>query len=188
VLQTSLAKQGTEEVRLRIVHAGVGGINESDVLLASASDAVIIGFHVTASARVRKLAEQEGVDVRTYRIIYEVIDDIRRALEGMLTPDTKEIITGHAEIRAIFRSSSLGNIAGCYVQDGEIPRAALARIIRNDVVVHDGKIGSLRREKDDARSVAAGFECGIKMDNFEDIKTGDIIETYRTESVAKTLS
>jgi len=186
VLESSLAKLGNEEVQVKLIHGGVGGINESDVLLASASGAIIIGFHVTANARVRKLAEKEGIDIRTYRVIYEAIDDVRNALEGMLAPESKEVITGHAQVRAVFRSSAFGNIAGCYVQDGEIARGAKARIVRDDVVVHEGAINSLRREKDDARAVSSGFECGIKLESFEDIKEGDIIEAYRVDMVAKT--
>ncbi len=188
VLQSSVTKLAGDQVRIHVVHSGVGGINESDVMLAAASDAVIIGFHVTANPRAQKLAEQEGVDVRTYQIIYEALDDIRRALEGMLAPETKEVITGHAEIRKVFRSSSLGNIAGCFVLDGEVTRGSLARLIRDDVVVHQGRIASLRREKDDVRSVVAGFECGITFESFDDIKVHDIIETYRLEQVAKSLA
>lgn len=187
VFVSSLERLGNEEVRVQLVHTGVGGINESDVLLASASEAVIIGFHVTANPKAAKLAEQEGVDIRTYRVIYEAIDDVRKALEGMLEPDKKEVVTGHAEIRQVFRSSGLGNIAGCYVRDGEITRGSLARLIRDDVVVYDGKLSSLKRVKEDVRAVASGYECGIKLDKFEDIKEGDVIETYREEAVAKKL-
>ncbi|HOF40071.1 MAG TPA: translation initiation factor IF-2 [Candidatus Hydrogenedentes bacterium] len=187
VLESNLLKLGNEDVKVELVHSGVGGINESDVILASASDAVIIGFHVTANPRVRKLAEQEGVDIRTYRIIYEVIDEVKKALEGLLTPETKEVVTGHVEIREIFRSSAIGNIAGCYVQDGEISRASLIRVVRNDVVLYEGRIASLRREKDDVRSVATGFECGIVLESFQDVKVGDIIEAYRLEQVAQKL-
>ncbi len=188
VLESSLSKLGNQEVEVKLVHTGVGGINESDILLASASDAVIMGFHVSASPRAQKLAEQEGVDIRTYRVIYEAIEDVRLALEGMLTPESKEVVSGHVEIRQVFRSSSLGNIAGCYVLDGEVQRGSLARILRDDAIVYEGKVATLRREKDDARTVATGYECGIKLDSFEDIKVGDIIETYRIESVAKTLA
>lgn len=186
-LKSELAKLGNAEVRVNVVHAAVGGINESDVLLASASKAVIIGFHVTANSRVKSLAEQEGIDIRTYRIIYEVTDDLKKALEGMLAPDTKEVVTGHAEIRQVFRSSAIGNIAGCYVLDGEINRGSKVRVLRNDIVVHESAIGTLKRAKDDARVVASGFECGIKVDNFEDVKAGDILETFRLEQVAKKL-
>jgi translation initiation factor IF-2 len=187
VLKSSLAKIGNEDVGVSIVHSGVGSINESDVLLASASDAVVIGFHVTAGAKIQKVAEQEGVDIRTYRVIYEVIKDLHAALEGMLAPELKEVVMGHAEIRQVFRSSAVGNIAGCYVQDGEVARNALSRLLRDGVVVYEGKIQTLRRMKDDVRSVVAGLECGIKIENFDDIKAGDIIEIYRVESVAQSL-
>jgi translation initiation factor IF-2 len=187
VLESSLAKLGNENVNVGLVHSGVGGINESDVILASASDAVIIGFHVTANPRVRKLAEQEGVDIRTYRVIYEVTDEVKKALEGLLAPETREVVTGHAEVREIFRSSAVGNIAGCYVQDGEVSRSSLVRVVRDDVVLHEGKISSLRREKEDVRTVSSGYECGIVLENFQDIKTGDIIETYRLDEVAQKL-
>ncbi|MDZ4857986.1 MAG: translation initiation factor IF-2 [Candidatus Hydrogenedentes bacterium] len=187
VFESSLAKAGTEEVQVKIVHSGVGGINESDVMLASASNAVIIGFHVTASPKAQKLAEQQGVDVRSYRIIYEAIQEVRLALEGMLAPESKEVVTGHVEIRQVFRSSALGNIAGCYVLDGEISRTSLVRLTRDGVVVHEGKLGSLKRQKDDAKTVATGFECGIKLEGYEDIKPGDVIESYRIEAVKRTL-
>jgi len=188
VLESSFARLGNEEVSVRIIHAGVGGINESDVVLASATNAVIIGFHVTANPRVQKLAEQEGVDIRTYRIIYEAIDEVRHALEGMLTPDKKEIILGHAEVRQVFHSSALGNIAGCYQQDGETTRGGTARLLRDDVIIRECRVESVRRGKEDVRTVTAGFECGIKLENFDDIQVGDIIEVYRVEEIAKTLS
>ena len=188
VLKSSFERVGNQEVQTKVVHVGVGGINESDVLLASASDAVIIGFHVTANPKAQKLAESEGVDIRSYRVIYEAIEDVRKALEGMLKPEEKQVSTGHAEIRTIFRSSSFGNIAGCYVLDGNIDRGSLARLIRDDKILIESKIGTLRRIKDDARTVATGFECGIKLDKYEDIKEGDIIETYRIDTIAKTLT
>ncbi|HDP35820.1 MAG TPA: translation initiation factor IF-2, partial [Candidatus Hydrogenedentes bacterium] len=187
VLRTSFAKMGNEEVSVQVVHSGVGGINESDIALAEASDAVVIGFHVTANAKVQKMAEQAGVEIRCYRIIYEALDDVRNALEGMLTPDTKEVVLGHAEVRQVFSSSALGNIAGCYQTGGESQRGALARLVRDGVVVYEGSILSLRRQKDDVRSVATGFECGIKLDKFDDIHVGDIIEVFKIEAVAKTL-
>ncbi|HNV20601.1 MAG TPA: translation initiation factor IF-2 [Candidatus Hydrogenedentes bacterium] len=187
VLESSLLKLGNENVKVELVHSGVGGINESDVILASASDAVIIGFHVTANPRVRKLAEQGGVDIRTYRIIYEVTDEVKKALEGLLTPETKEVVTGHVEVREVFRSSAIGNIAGCHVQDGEVSRSSLIRIVRNDVVLYEGKIASLRRGKEDVRSVSSGFECGIVLENFQDVKVGDTIEAYRLDQVAQKL-
>jgi len=187
VLNSSFAKLGNEEVSVQVVHSGVGGVNESDIMLASASDAVIIGFHVTANAKVQKTAENEGVEIRTYRVIYEAIDEVKSALEGMLAPETREQVVGHAEIRAVFRSSAVGNIAGCYQVDGETNRGDFARLTRDDVVVYEGKIASLRREKDEVKTVATGFECGIVLENFNDIQEGDIIETYRIESIAKKL-
>lgn len=188
VLTQSLQKLGNEEVSVAVVHSGVGGINESDIMLASASDAVIFGFHVTANTKAKKVAEQEGVEIRTYRVIYEMMDDVKKALEGMLTPEKREIISGHAEIRRVFRSSNVGNIAGCYQLDGETERASLARLIRDDVVIHETKIATVRRDKDEVKSVATGYECGIKLDGYDDIQVGDIIETYKVESVAKTLA
>lgn len=187
VFKSSLAKVGTSEVEVKVVHSGVGAINESDVMLASASNAVIIGFHVTASPKAQKLAEQHGVDIRTYRIIYEAIEEVRLALEGMLAPESKETVTGHVEIRQVFRSSAVGNIAGCYVLDGEISRTSQVRLTRDGVVIHEGRLASLKRMKDDARSVSAGFECGIKLEGYEDIKPGDVIEAYRVEAVKRTL-
>ncbi len=188
VLLTSLGKLGNEEVKVTVVHSGVGAVSESDVLLASASDAVIIGFHVTGNAKVKKLAEQEGVDIRTYRIIYEMLEEVRSALEGLLTPDKKEVVTGHVEVRRIFHSSALGNIAGCYVQDGDVTRGASARLIRDGVIIYQGRVDSLRREKDDARSVSTGFECGLKLEKYDDIQVGDIVEVFKIEQVAKVLA
>ena len=188
VLHSSIAKIGNEEVQAKIVHSGVGGINESDVLLASASDAVIIGFHIEASPKVQKMAEEEGVSIRSYRVIYEVIEDIRKSLEGLLEPEQREVVTGHVEIRAIFSSSAVGTIAGCYVTDGEVRRDSLARVLRGKDTVFTGRIGSLRRNKDQVTAVQAGFECGIKLENFDAIKEGDVIETYKMESIAKTLA
>ena len=188
VLDSSIPKMGNDEVRARIVHSGVGSINESDVLLASASDAVIIGFHVEASPKIEKMAQEEGVAIRTYRVIYEAIEDIRKALEGLLEPEQRELITGHAEIRAVFRSSAVGAIAGCYVQDGEIRRDANVRLMRDGTVVYDGKINSLRREKDTVAAVQQGYECGIKLEGTNDVQEGDVIEAYRFESIAKTLA
>ena len=187
VFRSSLSKLGNEEVSVSLVHAGVGTINESDVLLASASDAVIIGFHVTASARVMKIAEQEGVSIRTYRVIYEAINDVHAALEGMLTPESKETVVGHAEIRQVFRSSAIGNIAGCYMQDGEVTRGSLLRVVRDGTIVFTGRLQTLRRGKDDVKTVTPGMECGIKVENFDDVKNGDILEFYVVESVAKVL-
>ncbi|HOV60253.1 MAG TPA: translation initiation factor IF-2 [Candidatus Hydrogenedentes bacterium] len=188
VLRTSFAKMGNEEVQVQVVHAAVGAVNESDVLLADVSDAVIIGFHVTANPKARKLAEELGVEIRTFQIIYEALDEVKKALEGLLAPEQYERITGHAEIRQVFRSSAVGNIAGCYVLDGEITRGGLARLIRDGVIIHDGRIESLKRMKEDARTVSAGYECGIRLERYDDIREGDIIETYVMESRQKTLN
>ncbi len=188
VLASSVTRFGNEEVSVNVVHAGVGAINESDVLLASASDAVIIGFHVTANPKAVALAEREGVEIRTYLVIYEALDDIRKALEGMLAPDKKEVVTGRAEVRAVFSSSSLGNIAGCYQMEGETERGSLARLIRDGETIHESRIATVRREKDDVRSVSTGYECGLRIDRFDKFKEGDIIECFRIESVPKTLA
>ncbi|MCH7943258.1 MAG: hypothetical protein IIB67_08510 [Proteobacteria bacterium] len=188
VLESILPKLGNEEVQVRIVHSGVGSINESDVLLASASDAVILGFQVETMVKARRLAQSDGVDIRDYQVIYEMTEDVRKSLEGLLTPDKVEVITGHAEIRQVFKSSALGNIAGCIQVDGETKRDSLARLLRNNEVIYEGRIGSLRREKDQVNTVQTGFECGIKLADFTDIQVGDLIEAYRVEEVAKTLA
>jgi translation initiation factor IF-2 len=188
VLESSLGKLGNEEVKVTIVHSGVGGVNESDVLLASASDAVIIGFYVTANTKAQKLAETEGVEIRSYKVIYEAIEAVRLALEGMLRPESREVVLGHLDVRQLFRSSAIGTIAGCHVTDGEVFNSSLIRVLRDDAIVFEGKIKTLRREKDDARSVRQGFDCGLKVDNFEDVKVGDVLEAYRVEEVAKTLA
>ena len=188
VLESTLPKLGNEEVQVRIVHSGVGSINESDVLLASASDAVILGFQVETMVKARRLAQSDGVDIRDYQVIYEMTEDVRKSLEGLLTPDKVEVVIGHAEIRQVFKSSALGNIAGCTQIDGETKRDSLARLLRNNEVIYEGRIGSLRREKDQVNAVQTGFECGIKLADFTDIQVGDLIEVYRVEEVAKTLA
>ena len=188
VLSSSLQKLGNEEVRVKVIRAAAGGVNEGDVILASASEAIIIGFNVVANPRAGKLAEQEGIDIRTYRVIYEAIEEIRKALEGMLESEKKQVVTGHAEVRRIFKSSAIGTIAGCSVRDGEMTRNSKARLLRDEVVVYEGTISSLKRERDDAKTVATGFECGITLENYDDVKEGDVIETFRIEEVARTLA
>ena len=187
VLSSSLQKLGNEEVRVKVIRAAAGGVNEGDVILASASEAFILGFNVVANPRAAKLAEQEGIEIRTYRVIYEAIDEVKKALEGLLETEKKQVVTGHAEVRRIFKSSAIGTIAGCSVRDGEITRNSKARLLRDEVVVYEGTISSLKRERDDARTVASGFECGITLENFDDLKEGDVIETFRIEEVARTL-
>ena len=176
-----------EEVRTRVIHRGVGAITENDIRLAIASQAVVIGYNVRPNAEARDLSEKEGVDVRLYRVIYEAIDDIRSALSGMLAPEEQVVELGTAEVRALFRHPRAGTIAGCYVTRGTIQRGARARLVRDGVIVYEGRIGSLRRFKDDVREVAEGFECGIGLENYQDVKEGDVIETYEVREVARTL-
>jgi translation initiation factor IF-2 len=186
-LEDSLLKLPQDEVRVNIVRAGAGGITENDVTLAMASDAIIVGFNVRPSAAARQLAEDERVDIRTYKVIYDAIDDIKAALSGLLKPEEREQILGEAEVRQMFRVPKLGTIAGCYVRDGTIPRNASVRLVRDGVIVYDGKISSLRRFKDDVAEVREGFECGIGLENFQDVKEGDLIEAYRVEEVARSI-
>jgi translation initiation factor IF-2 len=185
-IRDGVAKIGREGGKVTIIHLGVGGITENDVLLADTTGAIIFGFNVRPDTKSRKAAEAAGIEVRTYRIIYELLDDIEAILVGRLAPEEVETILGTAEVRATFRAPRFGTIAGSYVTEGEITRGARARLVRDGVVVHDGTIGSLRRFKDDVRSVASGFECGIGLDNFRDIKEGDVLEAYEVREVART--
>jgi translation initiation factor IF-2 len=187
VLCDTLEKLSTDEVRVVIIHRGVGAINENDVLLAAASRAIIIGFHVRPDAHARELAAREKVDTRLYTVIYDVESDVRKALEGLLSPEESEEIKGTAEVRDLFRIPRHGLVAGCYVQTGNISRSDRIRIIRDGIEIYDGQIGSLRRFKDDVREVASGFECGIKVENYDDVKVGDVLETYRVVQVARKL-
>ncbi len=185
-VQDALSKLSLEEVQIKIIHTGVGAINESDVMLASASNAIVIGFNVRPDSNARKLAEQDNVDLRLYRIIYEAIEDIKAAVTGMLKPVMKEVILGQAEVRKLFKVSRLGNIAGSYVTEGKVTRNAMIRVIRDGTVVLDsGRIDSLKRFKDDVREVLTGYECGILIENFNDLREGDIIEAYMVEQVAR---
>ena len=185
-VQDALSKLSLEEVQIKIIHTGVGAINESDIMLASASNAIVIGFNVRPDSNARRLAEQDQVDVRLYRIIYEAIEDIKAAVTGMLKPVMKEVILGQAEVRELFKVSRLGNIAGSYVTEGKITRNAMIRVIRDGTVILDsGRIDSLKRFKDDVREVSAGYECGILIENFNDLDEGDIIEAYVMEQVAR---
>jgi len=186
-LSHALAKLSTDEVKVNIVHAGVGGITESDVNLALASKAVIIGFNTRADTAARKLAESSGVDIRYYNVIYDALDEVKAALSGMLAPEKKENVLGLVEIRQIFKISSVGTVAGCYVMEGLIRRNARVRLLRDNVVIHDGELDSLKRFKDDAREVKAGFECGLSVKNYDDLKVGDQLEAYEVVEVARTL-
>jgi translation initiation factor IF-2 len=182
-LQEALAKLSTEEVKVNIIHAATGAISETDIMLASASDAIIIGFGVRANPKVAGLAEQEHVDIRYYDVIYQLISDIRDAMTGLLEPVFKETVIGRAEVRQTFGVPKVGTVAGSYVSDGKIERSARARLLREGRVIYDGKLGSLRRFKDDVKEVASGYECGIGIENFNDIKVGDVIEAYTLEEV-----
>ena len=187
-LSDSLEQLSTSEVAVNIVHRGVGAINESDILLAQTAGAVILGFRVRPQTAARQAAERDDVEINVYDVIYEAVDDITAALEGMLSPEKKETVDGSAEVREVFKVSKVGTIAGCYVSEGRIDRKGHARLIRDGVVVYDGEISSLKRFKDDAKEVREGFECGIGIANFNDIKVGDVIEAYSVEEVARTLA
>jgi translation initiation factor IF-2 len=184
----ALRRLSTDDVRLNVLHGSVGGITESDVLLASASNAIIIGFNVRPEPKAGALAEREGVDIRLYTIIYEALNDVRDALEGLLEPTLQEKVLGRAEVRQTFVVSGIGQVAGCFVTDGKVVRGAKARLLRDHVVVHDGRIGTLKRFKDDAREVASGYECGMSLEGYQDVKTGDVIEAYEVEQVARRLA
>jgi len=188
VLRKAIEEITTDEVKVRVLHAAVGGINESDVLLAEASRAVIIGFNVIASNKARQLAERKSVEIRNYQVIYDIVDDVKKAAEGLLEPDLREDVLGHAEVRKVFKVSRVGAIAGCYVTDGTVERNAMVRVTRGGIVVeHDRVLEQLKRFKDDAKEVRAGQECGMKIVGYDDIKEGDVIECYRKVEVKRTL-
>lgn len=186
-LSDSLLKLSTNEVQVNIIHKGVGQISESDVLLASASDAIIVGFQVRPSNTARKLAENEEIEIRLYSVIYNAINDVKDAMEGMLAPTVEEVITGNIEVREVFKISKVGMVAGCYVTDGVVKRSNQIRMIRDGIVVHTGEISQLKRFKDDVSEVKAGYECGISIKNFKDIKIGDVIEGFEEKEVKRTL-
>jgi translation initiation factor IF-2 len=186
-ISDALNKLSTDDIKLKIIHSSTGAISETDVMLASASKAIIIGFNVRPDARVVEIAQQEGVEIKLYDIIYNVISDVRAAMEGLLEPEYKEVVQGRAEVRELFKVPKVGTIAGCYVTDGKIMRSNNLKLVRDSLVVFDGKILSLKRFKDDAREVQAGFECGISIEGFNDIHPGDVIEAYITETLAKKL-
>jgi translation initiation factor IF-2 len=189
VLADTLAKLTDERVKIRIIHSGVGAINESDVLLASASNAVIIGFNVRPDRNAEDVAVRERVEIRLHSVIYNVTDEIKKAMTGLLEPTLREVRLGIAEVRQIFKVPKAGTIAGCMVSEGRIARSgdAQARLLRDNVVIHEGKIGSLRRFKDDVSEVKAGFECGIGFERYNDLKVGDVIEAFTVERVAATV-
>jgi translation initiation factor IF-2 len=174
----SLLKLSTEKIQVNIIHKSVGAISESDVMLASASNAIIVGFQVRPTGSAKKLAEQEEIDIRMYSIIYDAINEVKAAMEGMLAPEFIEKIVANIEIREVFKITKVGSVAGCYVLDGKLTRNTKVRIIRDGIVVHTGALGSLKRFKEDVKEVTTGYECGLNIENFNDIKVGDIIEGY----------
>ncbi|MFC1613904.1 translation initiation factor IF-2 [Gemmatimonadota bacterium] len=186
-LSDSLERQSTDEIKIEVIHRGVGAISEYDVMLASASQAIIIGFHVRPDIKAREVAQREGVDIRLYRVIYEVVDDVRRAMEGLLGSEEHETLQSTIEVRQIYKITKIGMVAGCYVTDGKAMRNHHARLIRDGVVVWEGSLASLKRFKEDVREVASGFECGIRLENYLDVKVGDIVETFTIEEIKRKL-
>jgi len=184
-VKASLEKISNDEVRVRCIHGAVGAINESDVMLATVSNAIIVGFNVRPDAGARASAEAQGVDIRLYRVIYTAIEEIEAAMKGMLAPEYKEVVLGTAQVRQVFKITGAGTVAGCYVQHGKIARNAKSRIVRDGIVIHEGELASLKRFKDDAKEVMEGFECGISIERFNDIKEGDIIEAFIMEEIAR---
>jgi translation initiation factor IF-2 len=183
----AVEKLGNEEVGARIVLSGVGGITESDVTLAATTRAVIIGFNVRASREAREAAERDGIEIRYYNIIYDLVDDVKQAMTGMLAPTYREEMLGNALILEVFNITKVGKIAGCRVTDGKVERGAGVRLIRDNVVVHEGRLSQLKRFKDDAKEVTAGQECGMAFEGYQDMRQGDVIECYRQVEVARTL-
>jgi translation initiation factor IF-2 len=186
-LAHALQKLATDEVKVQIIHQAVGGINESDVNLAAASGAVLIGFNVRADQQAKRVAETNGVEIRYYNIIYDAVDDVKAAMAGLLSPEKKEQIIGLVEIREIFRVSKVGNVAGCMVLEGSVKRGASVRLLRDNTVIWTGELDSLKRFKDDVREVKEGFECGLSLKGYDDIKVGDQLEVFEVTEVARTL-
>ena len=186
-LQTALEKLSTAEIRLRVIDASAGAITDSAVNLAAASNAIIIGFHVRPTPKAQDLAEKQKVEIRKYNIIYDVVEDVKAAMEGMLSPDIKEEVVGTIEVRETFKVPKIGVIAGCYVTSGKVNRGGSVRVFRDGVQIHEGQINSLKRFKDDVREVATGYECGLGIESFDDLQVGDLIEVFTLTEVAKTL-
>jgi len=184
-LSDSLLKLSTPKIQVSIIHKAVGQISESDVLLASASDAVIVGFQVRPSSSARRLAENEEIEIRLYSIIYDAINDVKSAMEGMLEKEMEEVIVGNADVREVFKISKVGTVLGCMVTDGYIKRANPIRLIRDGIVVYAGKLSSLKRFKDDVSEVKSGFDCGVGIESFNDMQVGDVIESYENREVKK---
>ena len=186
-VSAALTKLSTENVGVNVISTGVGGITESDVSLAKASSAIVFGFNVRPAVKSQQLAEQEGVDIKLYQVIYDAIDDVKKAMVGMLAPISREKMMGKAEVRQVFTIPKAGTIGGCFIVDGKVTRKALLRLVRDSVIIYTGKVGSLRRFKDDVSEVAQGYECGLSIEGYSDLKEGDIIEAFEIETVAATL-
>ena len=184
-VKASLEKISNEEVRVKVIHAGVGAINESDILLASTSGAIIVGFNVRPDAGAQASAHRTNVDMRFYRVIYDAIDEIEAAMKGMLAPKYEDVVLGHAEVRMTYKVSAIGTIAGCMVKDGKVTRDGQVRILRDNIVIHEGEIGSLQRFKDAVKEVTAGYECGMSILKYNDIKEGDIFECFAMQEVKR---
>ena len=186
-LADSLIRLSTEEIQVNVIHKAVGQISESDITLAAASDAIVIGFQVRPSQAARRSADKDGVEIRLYSIIYDAIEEVKSAMEGMLSPEIKEVQTGYVEVREVFKITKVGTVAGCMVKEGKLKRANKIRLIRDGIVIYSGELGSLKRFKDDVKEVASGYECGLNIHNYNDIKVGDIIEPFEEIEVKKTL-
>jgi translation initiation factor IF-2 len=186
-IAASLEKMGNEEVKARILHTGVGGINESDVTLARATGAFIIAFNVRANPQARDMARRDNVEIRYYSIIYDVVDDVKAALSGMLSPTQREEFLGYAEIREVFNITKVGKVAGCMITEGNVRRGAKVRLLRDNVVIHDGTLKTLRRFKEEVKEAREGYECGMAFENYSDIQVGDQIECYKIEEIAREL-
>jgi len=186
-LADSLERLSTEEVKVEVIRKAVGAVTETDVLLAAASNAVIVGFHIGASVKVRELARREQVEIRLYKVIYEAVEDIRAAMEGMLEPERREVVVGTAEVREVFRVPGRGAVAGCYVLSGAVKRGARARVVRDEMRIHEGSVDSLKRFKDDVKEVQTGFECGVGIEGMDDVQPNDLIEVYEIKEIARKL-
>ena len=184
-VKASLEKLSNEEVRVRVIHAAVGAINESDILLASTANAIIVGFNVRPDNAAAASAKRDNVDLRMYRVIYDAIDEIEAAMRGMLAPKFREAVIGHAEVRQTYKVSAIGTIAGCYVKDGKMTRDGQVRVLRDNIVIYEGNIGSLQRFKDSVKEVVANYECGMSIEKFNDIKEGDVFECFIMEEVPR---
>jgi translation initiation factor IF-2 len=186
-ISAALDRLGNDEVNARMVHVAVGGITESDVSLATASNAVMVGFNVRANVQAKDLADRSGIEIRYYNVIYDLVDDIKAAMSGLLAPTLRETFLGNAQILEVFNISKVGNVAGCLITDGRVERGAHVRLIRDNVVIHEGKLSTLKRFKDEVKDVQSGQECGMAFENYHDLRKGDVIECFRVEEIQRSL-